>query len=41
MVKKLKGAHAGLRQFLAPGGSLKMIKNAFFHVKSSIRSQDI
>ena len=42
MVKKLKGAHAGLRQFLAPEGPLKMIKNAFFfHVKSSICSQDI
>ena len=36
MVKKLKGAHAGLRQFLAPEGPLKMIKNAFFFTSKAL-----
>ena len=36
-----KGALSGLRQFLATESPLKMMKSAFFHLKSSFRTQDI
>ena len=38
----LKGALSGLRQFLATESALKFMKKFFlFHLKSSLRSQDI
>ena len=39
--KFIKGILSGLRQFLATESPLKMIKNAFFYLKSSFLSQDI
>ena len=39
--ENFNGALSGLRQFLATESPLKMMKNAFFHLKSSFRSQDI
>ena len=38
---ELEGALSGLRQLLTTESPLKMIKNALFHLKSSVRSQDI
>ena len=40
-VKLIKGALSCLSHFLAIYSPLKMMKNVFFHVKSSFRSQDI
>ena len=39
--ENFNGALSGLRQFLATESPLKMMKNAFFHLKSSFHSQDI
>ena len=37
----VKGALLGLRKFLATENPLRVMKNAFFHLKSSFCSQDI
>ena len=36
MISKIKGALSGLRQFLATGSPLKMMKNAFYFTRKAL-----